>query len=245
MLLYWCGNDVNALKPIFNYKKNQVYCHLSWHAVWHRPEGFPGLIPIWTGACHLEKKQSFLISVNPCVNIRFCSCLHVRQVLLVQHSGHAPNQDLYFHTVCSEELRSPLAIISSLIGWMSRGVGFHQHISISCSIVSGSHLWQFWLWVYNTLTLCVWNESSSVWELVDMDWPEGGKMPVAQKNYIMFLPSKKIWVNLVKCVFLLSPKTFSCFSKWSRKFAWSRAGGVPLWTPRASVRAAHASLLCV
>lgn len=61
-----------------------------------------------------------------------------------------------------------------------------------------------------------------------MDWPEGGKMPVAQKNYIMFLPSKKIWVNLVKCVFLLSPKTFSCFSKWSRKFAWSRAGGVPL-----------------
>ena len=81
------------------YKKTKVYCrHVTWHAVWHRPEGFPKLIPILTRPCHLakKKKQSFLISVNPCVNIRFCSCLHARQVLLVQHSGHAPHQDFLF-----------------------------------------------------------------------------------------------------------------------------------------------------
>lgn len=145
-------------------------------------EGFPKLIPIWTRACHLEKKQSFLISVNPCVNIRFCSCLHVRQVLLVQHSGHAPNQDLYFHTVCSEELRNLFAIISSLIVGWSRGVGFHQHISITFSVVSGGCLWQFWSCVCNTLMLCAWNRSSSGWKLVEVDWPEGGKMPVAKKK---------------------------------------------------------------
>lgn len=130
------------------------------------------------------KKQSFLISVNPCVNIRFCSCLHVRQVLLVQHSGRAPNQDLYFHAVCPEELRNPLAIISSLIGWMSKGVGFHQHISITFSVVSGGCLWQFWLCVYNALMLCAWKGSSSGWKLVQVDWPGGGKMPVAKKKLV-------------------------------------------------------------
>lgn len=144
MLLYWCGNNVNALKLIFNYTKNRVYSsHLTWHAVWYKPEGFPKLIPIWIRACHLEKNtQAFLISVNPCVNIRFCSCLHRRQVFLVQHSGHAPNQDLYFHTVCSEELRNP--IISSLMGWMSREVGFHQHILVVFSVVPGVCLQQSW-----------------------------------------------------------------------------------------------------
>lgn len=153
---------------------------MIWHAVWHRPEGFPKLIPIWTRACHLEKKQSFLISVNSCVNIRFCSCLYVRRVLLVQHSGHASDQDLYFHTVFSEELRNQLGIISSLISWMSGGVGFHQHISIIFSVVFAGCLWQFWLCVYNILMLCVWNRNSSDWKLVEVDWPEGGKMSVAK-----------------------------------------------------------------
>lgn len=161
MLLYWFGDDINALKLIFNYPKNRVYSsHLTWHAVW--AEGFPELIPIWTRACHAEKKkkkQSFLISVNPCVNIRFCSYLHIRQVLLVQHSGHAPNQDLYFHTVSSEEVRNP--IISSLMGWMSRGVGFHQHILIVFSVIPGVCLWQLWLCVCNTLILCIWSGNSS------------------------------------------------------------------------------------
>lgn len=100
-----------------------------------------------------KKYQAFLISVNPCVNIRFCSCLHMRQVFLVQHSGHAPNQDLYFHTVCSEELRNP--IISSLMGWMSREVGFHQHILVAFSVVSGVCLQQSWLCVCNTDALCM------------------------------------------------------------------------------------------
>lgn len=58
MLLYWCGNNVNALRLIFSYTKNRVYSsHLTWHAVWYKPEGFPKLIPIWTRACHLGKKK--------------------------------------------------------------------------------------------------------------------------------------------------------------------------------------------
>lgn len=65
-------------------------------------------------------------------------------------------------------------------------------------------------------------------------------MPVAKKNRITFLPSKKMWVNLVKHVFPLCPKTFLCFCElclsvgWPREIALSRAGGVPLLSPPGS-----------